>query len=184
MRNTKEKMMAVIMTALFISPASTLHAIDAGIPSTTAREYYPTNTDGRFLIKVQLWGDAPLSGIHHVPDNSTLLDLLGFAGGPSGRLSNAKVFLKRRKYSLLEGKTESDAGAHQPVQWQTLELDGTELLEKASVKNYALASGDIVYLEVEKERDTFVRDVTIVAAITGILSTILVSYFLIQDKKK
>src|SRR5580704_1805588 len=57
----------------------------------SVREFYSSNHENRMLIRVQFWGDIGLAGIHYIPDNTTVLDLVGYAGGPGGVLEKSTI---------------------------------------------------------------------------------------------
>lgn len=129
------------------------------------REFFSTNKENRFLIKVHVWGDTGLAGIHHIPDNSTLLDVMGFAGGPTGYLDETTITLTRtvkEKDKDKNKETERD---------ETFRMGGKELLANASYRNMPLANGDVIYLEAPPKVDQLTRNLTIVSTIFSILAT-------------
>jgi hypothetical protein len=130
------------------------------------REYFSTNRENRFLIKVHVWGDVWLSGIHNVPDNSTLLDVLGFAGGPTGYLADSNITVTRAGMDKAKPKERE----RDPYP-QTVKFEAKELVTNSSYRNMPLKDGDVIYLEAPPKVDTLSRNLTIVATVFSILAT-------------
>ncbi len=130
---------------------------DSGGGAHADREYYSSNKDNRFLIKVHLWGDIPLSGIHNVPDNTTLLDLIGYAGGPTGYLAESTITVTRVA-------KEKDSYP------QSVKVEGKELVSNNTYRNMPLKAGDVIYMEAPPKSDTLIRNLTIIGAVLGIIT--------------
>ena len=143
---------------LDVSPLSL--AKDTG----TAREYYSSNRDRRFLVRIQVWGDTPLSGIHYVPDNSTLLDVVGLAGGPSGNFDNSTI-------TLMRGEGEKNTAP-------TISILGKELVTTGKYRDMKINNGDVIHLEAGQKSDTFMRTLTITSSILALIGTAATLYLI------
>lgn len=160
------RLCASICSAALLAKPVAAQSLD-GDKAVSAREYFSTNTRGRLLVGIQVWGNVALSGIHHVPDDTSLPMLLGLAGGPTGPLSRTTVTY----YEASE-----KAGTLR-------QLKGADLYSPAAYRDFKLKSGDFVYVEVEPERDTLMRNLGIVSAVTGIVSAGLALYLVGQANK-
>lgn len=127
------------------------------------REFFATNSENRFLLKVHVLGDVPLSGVHHVPENSSLLDVISYAGGPQGGLREATITLNR---ASTDGKESVE-----------VKMTGESLVRNGEFRNMPLTNGDVIYLDVPKTDQT-VRTLTIVSIVVGIVSTSATLYLL------
>ena len=133
-------------------------------PLGTAREYYTSNKDNRFLIKVQVWGDSPLPGIHYIPDNTTLLELLGYAGGVGGSdYASSKITLAHTSLTANDGPSE-------------MRVSGDDLFKKPDVRNTRLKNGDVIHIEAGGKSDTFMKTVGVISAILSVVAAAAALY--------
>ena len=137
----------------------------------SAQEYFALNPEGRLLISVQVWGDMTLSGTHHIPDNTTLTALLGVTGGLKGALDNAKVTV-RREVSVGSG-----------MQTEIIIVTGDELMGESKQGAMTMKAGDIIYVETAPSGELTLRKLTVISTIIGIISSSLLTYFLITGRK-
>lgn len=156
----------VIFLALVVSGMVIANqAMAAGSTVSSAKEYFSANPDGRLTIAIQVWGGVSLAGIHHVPDTTTLGELVGITGGPTGgSLERTTIRLRRRGVDL-----DHDT---------TIEFEGENFLVSRDGQDTPLHEGDVVYFDVEPTRDPLVLTSTILGLITSVLLTI----FLIREK--
>jgi hypothetical protein len=131
------------------------------------REFFSSNREKRFLIRVHVWGDVGLSGVYYVPDNTTLLDALGYAGGATGVLSKSEIALSRM-VDRKDGK-----GASPP---QTVRIEGSELVERVDYRDMVLRNGDVIHLDSPQKTDNFMRTLSIISTGLGILTAVLGIY--------
>jgi hypothetical protein len=79
---------------------TTLFAQQRNQPSGQSRaaQYYLGNED-ELLIPINIWGFVERPGQYMVPNNTDLISLLSFAGGPteSGKISNIKIVRSNQK---------------------------------------------------------------------------------------
>ncbi len=131
-------------------------------------EYFSVNREGRLLIDVQVWGDVALPGIHHVPDNTSIVELLGFVGGAKGDLEDAKFRIRQK---LADGQG-----------FRTVELRGEELLDSQKAAQTILKSGDIVYIEAKSDSDKFMSRMNVITAVASLITSVIVTLFLVREK--
>lgn len=134
----------------------------------TVREYYSSNKDNRFLIRVHFWGDIGLSGIHYIPDDSTALDALSFAGGPVGQLGDTLLTIHR----LAKGKDAKVSDS------QEINIPGNALVSDPIYSNFHLQSGDVLYLESPPKADNFMRNLALVSSVLGVITAGATVYLL------
>ncbi|MBI4405892.1 MAG: hypothetical protein HY537_17165 [Deltaproteobacteria bacterium] len=164
---------SVVILMMFFQSTATLALKDKTEFGSNVREYFTSNPDGRFLVRVQLWGDIPLSGTHYVPDNTSLLDLIGYAGGTSGNFSNSKIFVRRiqgEKNQLFDTPSVT-------------EIQGRNLLELGQMEKFRLKNGDIVVVETDKPSTTFMGTLTTVMTVTGAVTSFITLYLLAKSLK-
>lgn len=162
---TRSTIVAVLITAFLVSQPGLAAdpSLSALTREGTAREYYGSNRDRRFLIRVHVWGDTPLSGILYVPDDASLLDVVGLAGGPTGSFESAVVTLTR---------AEPAKGVS-----RELKVNGRELITDGKYRETKLGNGDVVYLESGKS-DAFLRTLTIASTVLTLISTAATLYLI------
>ncbi len=131
------------------------------------REYYSSNWQNRFRIRIQLWGDVPLSGTHYVEDKATLLELLGYAGGTTGVLSKTDISVVR----LTQNSAEKIN-----IRPDTIRIRGTDLMS-GKFRDFQLAQGDMIYVDSTPKTDTFLRVLTVTSSILGIVASSIALYF-------
>lgn len=131
------------------------------------REYFSSNREKRFLIRIHLWGDVGLAGVYYIPDNTTLLDAIGYAGGTTGVLSKSLIALNR----VFERK-DVKVAANQ----QTVRLDGTELMERVDYRDMVLRNGDVIHIDSPPKADNFMRTLGIVSTGLSIITAVIGVY--------
>ncbi len=139
------------------------------------REFFSSNREKRFLIRVHIWGDVSAPGVYYLPDNATLLDALGYSGGSTGVLSKTEISLSRI-YDTRESK-DAKIAANQ----KTVRIDGEELVEQVSYRDMVLRNGDVIHLDSPPKVDTFMRTLSIFSTFLGII-TATISVYLVTKK--
>jgi hypothetical protein len=137
------------------------------------REFFSSNRDKRFLIRIHLWGDVGLAGVYYLPDNTTLLDALGYAGGGTGVLAKTEISLSR----VVESKQDKAVRTE-----QTVKIGGDELIEKVDYRDMVLRNGDVIHLDSPPKTDHFMRALGIISTLLGITSTIIGVYLVTKAK--
>lgn len=131
------------------------------------KEFFSSNRDKRFLVRIHIWGDVPAPGVYYLPDNTTLLDALGYAGGATGVLSKTEIALSR----MIERKEKGGS-----PQQQTVKLGGDELVDRPDYRDMVLRNGDVVHLDSPAKVDSFFRALTVTSTILGIVTAVLTIY--------
>ena len=126
--------------------------------------YYNPSVKGKVLIPVHFWGEVKNTGLHFMPQETTLIDGISLAGGPTatGKLDNVKLVKK-----ASDGKID------------TMEFD----LSKGGDQNaylHKLAPSDTVFIE----KSTFYEDRTYYTSLIGVAATILSSILLLREVRK
>jgi hypothetical protein len=130
------------------------------------KEFYSSNRDNRLLVRIHMLGDTS-SGIYYVPDNSTLLDVFGYAGGQQGVFADTKMLI----YRVTNNKNK------RPEETET-KVTGRDLLTEAALRNYRVQNGDVIFVDSPPKSDTLLRTLTIVSSILGIISGSAAIYFI------
>lgn len=155
----------VIFSLLF---ASVSRAAEVG---KGAMEYFTANPEGRLLAKVQVWGDVAIPGMHYVPDDTSLLTLIGIVGGPRGALSDARVKLHRESQKNNEKVVD------------ILAFTGEEVLSSAAIGSMKVQSGDVLYVEATPASEGTMRTLTLVSALTGAIASVVLTFVLLRQQK-
>ncbi len=163
---------SVVTICCYLSVSITVYGAGVSLlPQGTGnvREFYSSNPENRLSVRVHVWGDVGGTGIYYVPDNTTILDLMGYAGGPAGVLPKADINL-----------TRINAGPDRPTRpYQTIRFNAEELIRE-DFRNLRVASGDVVYVEGVPKTDNLLRTLSIIGAVTGIISTSLTLYLILR----
>ncbi|MBI4925289.1 MAG: hypothetical protein HY843_05125 [Bdellovibrio sp.] len=134
--------------------------------ATGHTEYFNANREKRMMIKISLLSGVPRPGIHHIPDNTNLVDMLSLAGGISPTAQADNIILLRS----TGGKPQS----------MTFDLE--DLLKSEKSKIPVLAENDVIYAP---EKTNLRGDITInIAFYTLILGAISATIGFIALVKK
>lgn len=125
------------------------------------REYFSSNREKRFLIRIHIWGDVGSAGVYYIPDNTTLLDAVGYAGGASGVLKDTEITVSR-VFESKEGKSKASE--------QVVRLEGDELVQRLDYRDMVLRNGDVIHLDSPPKVDNFMRTLSVVSTVLGILT--------------
>ncbi|MGB0454801.1 MAG: polysaccharide biosynthesis/export family protein [Bacteriovoracaceae bacterium] len=125
--------------------------------------YYSPSVKGKVLIPVNIWGEVRNSGLHFIPVDTTLIQGLSLAGGPTNKANLERVKLSRRtkiggetrKFDLREGGDDE-------------------------VARLALRPGDTIFVE----KSNFLEDRNYYTSLFGVIATVLSSILLYREVKK
>ena len=148
----------------YLPVLSFAHHLSAQSPSS---EYSTTNPRGRLRVRIQVWGDVNKPGFYNVPDTTSLVDLMGYLGGPKGHLKNMNLYVRR---NLKEDGS---------FRRQIAKFTGDDLLTNDEAAALILENDDIVYVEAGLG---FADGISLVNATTGVISSVILTYFLIQER--
>ncbi len=133
-------------------------------PGATQAEYFNLNRDKRMTIRVNFVGGVARPGIHHVPDNTNLLDAVALAGGVQNDADPEKVLIKRKAKDKFE----------------TIEYDLADVLSDRDAPYPELRNNDTILIE-GKSRTT--ENVILGLSIVGSIVAIVSGYLIIADKR-
>ncbi len=137
---------------------------------TSVREFYSSNRENRFLIKVHVWGDSPQTGIYYIPDNSTMMDIVGLTGGPMGIFEKTVITV-----------TPTVATANKKDRPSLVKIEGREILDNAELRTLPLHNGDVIHFDSPAKTDHLLRTLTIVSSFLGVI-TAGMSIYLVTKK--
>ncbi len=126
-------------------------------------EFKNSNRNNRLLIEVNMLSGVIHKGIHQVPDNINLVDMVSLAGGPEDKADLSEVHIKRKAKSGFS----------------TLSFNIEKLVESPTAQYPPLMDGDVVFIE-RSSIDTWVTALGVVGLTLGIA----VSGILIRNELK
>ncbi len=130
--------------------------------------YYDFKSGTGCDIKVSIWGYVRNPGRYNIPCESTILELLSFAGGPApgAELNTLKIIRRGGADAPLELKEVVSLDLQKYLQLTTVSSRPTDLL---------LLPGDLVIVDgTEPERgDTFLRILQAIVAVASIVTTVI-----------
>lgn len=126
--------------------------------------FYNPSIKGKVLIPVHFWGYFSRPGLHFIPVESSLLEGVSYAGGPTpqGKLDNVRHMRKSDKSEVIN-------------EYFDLEKGGSN---KAALMK--LQPGDMVFVE----RDNWMEDRAYYTGLIGVVATILSSILIYREVKK
>ena len=124
--------------------------------------YYSPSVKGKVLIPVHIWGEIRNSGLHFVPLDTSLINGLSLAGGPT---SNSKL-------ESIQVTTTRE-GKRQKLSFDVTEGGDLEL------EDFKLKPGDTIFIE----KDTFTQDRAYYTSLFGVVLTMLSSILLYRQVK-
>ena len=108
---------------------------------------YQIGDDDELLIKVNIWGLVRMPGQYLVPNNTDLISLISYAGGPTESAQTKKVKLVRTTLVTPDGKNrETDKKIYQFNIKRFLETGDSELNPQLMPNDTILISGSAVHL--------------------------------------
>jgi hypothetical protein len=130
--------------------------------------YYDFKSGTGCDIKVSIWGYVGNPGRYNIPCESTLLELISFAGGPrrGAQLSNLKIIRRGGADAPLEIKEVIPLDLEKHLQLSVVSSRATDLL---------LLPGDLVIVDgTEPESgDTLLRILQGIVAVTSVVTAVL-----------
>lgn len=126
---------------------------------------------GQLADSVNVWGDIPRTGRFLIPENTTLPELISYAGGPRGlnsdlfNISNVKIKVNISRY-LGVGEKETEVSN---FEFKYKDPIPSELY------NFDIQNNDIVSIEVRRRPNFLDYFRTIGPIITTITSIIIIS---------
>lgn len=165
----------VLVVSLCLGPTGwaaeeTSNSFTTGEFRTSVREFYSSNRENRFLIKIHVWGDSPQTGIYYIPDNSTMMDIVGLTGGPMGIFERTVITV-----------TPTQAAPSKKERPSIVKIEGREILDNAEFRTLPLHNGDVVHFDSPAKTDNLLRTLGIVSSILGVI-TAGASIYLITKK--
>ena len=128
---------------------------------TSGSIFYSPTIKGKVLIPVHFWGEVTKSGLHFVPIDSTLINALSLAGGPTGKANLEEIKLTRRSGS---GKVD------------TTMFDLSEGGEGKTLE-FKMKPDDTIFIK----KSTFSEDRAYYTSLTGVIATVLSSILLYRE---
>lgn len=124
-------------------------------------EFKNSNRQNRLLIEVNVLSGVMQKGIHQVPDNTNLVDMITLAGGPEENADISSVHIKRR--------TKGGFAA--------LEYNLEDIVKKPQTGYPPLEDGDVLMID-RSSSQKWISGISIV----GISLGIIVSGFIIRNE--
>jgi DNA uptake protein ComE-like DNA-binding protein len=124
-------------------------------------EYFNTNKDQRFEVKVNMVGGVQMPGVYHLPDNTNLLEAIALAGGTVNNADLTNVYIKR---PTTNGNFE------------TYHYDLSKMVADKEVHLPPIGDHDTVLVETSNSSQNWVLALSILSAALGVLATGYVFY--------
>ena len=125
-------------------------------------EFINSNKQNRLLIEVNMLSGVGKKGIHQVPDNTNLVEMVSLAGGPEEKADLSEVHVKRKM-----------GGG-----FKTLGYDLERLVEKPGQPYPVLEDGDVIMIERESQFWSQALN------IFGVVAGLVISGFVINNELK
>lgn len=129
-------------------------------------EYFNTNKDQRFEVKVNMVGGVQMPGVYHLPDNTNLLEAISLAGGTVNNADLSNVYVKRP----TTGGT-----------FETFHYDLSKMVADKDQHLPPIGDHDTVLVETSNASQNWVLTLTILTTVLGIMAT---GYVFYQANKK
>ncbi|OIQ18888.1 MAG: hypothetical protein BM556_06295 [Bacteriovorax sp. MedPE-SWde] len=134
-----------------------------GMPKSYGSVFFSPSVKGKVLIPVHFWGEVKKSGLHFVPVNTTFLNGLSMAGGPSSSAKLEKVKLTRKdKETFKVLRYDISEGGNSKVYRETLQ------------------PGDSIFVP----KDEYLENRAYYTGLIGVFATVLSSILLLRQVKK
>jgi hypothetical protein len=155
-------LLAAALTIAAAVPASAqLEASFGGRQSLSSTAYYYISKAGEITMPVNLWGNVKNPGRYEVPISTDLVELLSFAGGPSGRatLDAVRIIRTVRRDNLMR-KVEFEVNLDE--------------MQKLDEKALDLEPGDTIIIEGgNMDFRDYALIISTVAAVTAAIASIV-----------
>jgi hypothetical protein len=131
-------------------------------PNTSGQaEYFNSNRNKRMLIRINLISGVQKTGIHYVPDDTNLIDLISLAGGVTSGAEADDISVRR------EGKNGTE----------TLRIDLTQIISNSDLKVPTLMNNDTLFIpESTNFRQNLMLQIGMITAILSLVSLSLSLY--------
>jgi hypothetical protein len=152
---------AALATAAAAPASAQLEASFGGRQSLSSTAYYYISKAGEITMPVNLWGNVKNPGRYEVPISTDLVELLSFAGGPSGRatLDAVRIIRTVRRDNLMR-KVEFEVNLDE--------------MQKLDEKALDLEPGDTIIIEGgNMDFRDYALIVSTVAAVTAAIASIV-----------
>jgi hypothetical protein len=125
--------------------------------------FYSPSVKDKVLIPVHIWGAIGKSGLHFVPIDTSLVNGISLAGGPTGtaKLNNVRL-------------TRKDKDSRENFEFDLRDGGENEAFDMT------LKPGDTIFIE----QSTYLADRAYYTSLIGIVSTILGTILLFRQVKK
>lgn len=122
------------------------------LPKKSGAIYYSKSVKNKALIPTNFWGEVHTSGLHFIPQGTTLIKGLSLAGGPKGTADISEVQVQR---NTSKG-------------FKTLKFD---LENGGDIKahTFPLKPGDVVFIK----KDRFYENRNYYTTLLGVLATVI-----------
>lgn len=154
-RISRRVALAVLLAATWSTASAQLDASFGGRQSMSSTAYYYISKAGEISMPVNLWGAVNNPGRYEIPISTDLVELLSFAGGPTGgaSLESVRVFRTVRRDNLTRKvEFEVDLDQMQKLDEKALDLEpgDTIIIEGGNLawQDYALIVSTVATLAV------------------------------------
>ena len=150
---------AILLPIFFVESA---YAIDLRMIEDQKRsqrgqaEYFNTNKDQRFELRVNMVAGVQMPGIYHLPDNTNLLEAISLAGGTATNADLSNVYVKRPN----QGGT-----------FDTYHYDLSKLVSNKDFKPPVIGDHDTILIETSNPSQTLIITLSIITTALGIITT-------------
>lgn len=150
---------------LFITTSRSYGAVefelDSGSSAKGQAEFFNSNRSKRMLIKINLVSGVRRPGIHYVPDDTNLIDLISLAGGVTSDAEPDDISIRREGINGVEN----------------LSIDLNEIMRNSDLKVPLLANNDSLFIpESTGFRQNLMLQLAMITAVVGLLSMSLGVY--------
>lgn len=125
--------------------------------------YYSPSVKGKVLIPVHFWGQIKNTGLHFVPVDTSLINGISLAGGPSSTAEFEDVYVTTKRNGKRE-KFNFDIS------------EGGDI----DIEDFKLQPGDTVFIP----KDNFFQNRTYYTSLFGVVVTVLSSILLYRQVQK
>lgn len=160
-----KRLVSLVTCASFFFQAAPALALDLEKSfsgrSAGQAEFFNSNSDKRMQIQVTILSGVARPGVHQVPDNTNLMDMLALAGGISEDADASKVLVRRRS-QVSKGS------------FDTLSYDVPDILTDNKIAYPLIHNFDTIMVEPRPKTDQkLITALTIVASTVGIISGVV-----------
>ncbi len=133
------------------------------LPKKSGSIYYSKAVKNKVLVPTNFWGEVENSGLHFIPQGTSLIKGLSLAGGPTGDANIADIQVTQSADKELK----------------TIKFDLTRN-DNLDAHRYTLQAGDVVF--VKKER--YYEDRTYYTSLISVAATLLSGILLYREVRE